>query len=308
MLDPAATLEALRPILGDPAIEKVGQNIKYDMLALERAGVELAGPVTDTMILSYLLESGERNHNLDQLSQRLLDHTMIPITDLIGKGKNQGRMDQVAVDRVAEYAGEDADATWRIEAILAAKVRDEGLWDLYAELERPLIAVLARMEAAGVEVDVARLQQLSREFAERIATIETEIYALAGRTFNINSGPQLRQVLFDELKLPSLQKTPGGEQSTAQEVLEELALEAPVSRPALAASPARQAQEHLPRRAPGAGASRGRPDSRLVQPERRGDRPAELERPQPPEHPGAHRGRPPDPPGVHRGPAGLAAA
>ena len=208
-------------------IEKVGQNIKYDMLALRRAGVELAGPVTDTMVLSYLLESGERNHNLDQLSQRLLDHTMIPITDLIGKGKNQGRMDQVAVDRVAEYAGEDADATWRIETILTAKVREQGLWTLYAELERPLIAVLARMEAAGVEVDVERLKQLSREFAERIAAIETEVYALAGRTFNINSGPQLRQVLFDELKLPSLQKTPGGEQSTAQEVLEELALKHP---------------------------------------------------------------------------------
>ena len=118
----------MRPILGDPEIEKVGQNIKYDMLALGRAGAPLEGPVTDTMVLSYLLESGERNHNLDQLSQRLLDHTMIPITDLIGKGKSQGRMDQVAVDRVADYAGEDADATWRIETILSAKVRDQGLW------------------------------------------------------------------------------------------------------------------------------------------------------------------------------------
>ena len=106
---------SLRPILTDPAVEKVGQNIKYDMLALGRAGLEMAGPFTDTMVLSYLLESGERNHNLDQLSQRLLDHDMIPITDLIGKGKNQLRMDQVAVERVAEYAGEDADATWRIE-------------------------------------------------------------------------------------------------------------------------------------------------------------------------------------------------
>ena len=227
LLDPAVTLDALRPILGDPTIEKVGQNIKYDILALKRAGVDLHGPLTDTMVLSYLLESGERNHNLDQLSQRLLDHTMIPITDLIGKGKNQSRMDQVAVDRVAEYAGEDADATWRIETILASKVRTEGLWTLYAELERPLIAVLAGMEAAGVKVDVERLKQLSREFAERIATIETEAFRLAGRTFNINSGPQLRQVLFDELKLPSLQKTPGGEQSTAQDVLEELALKHP---------------------------------------------------------------------------------
>ena len=124
------------------------------MLVLGRAGLEIAGPVTDTMVLSYLLESGERNHNLDQLARRLLDHTMIPITDLIGKGKGQLTMDQVEVAKVADYAGEDADATWRIESILAPKVREEGLWDLYAELERPLIAVLARMEAAGIRVDL----------------------------------------------------------------------------------------------------------------------------------------------------------
>jgi len=228
LLDPVAALAALRPILADNQVEKVGQNVKYDMLALKRAGVELAGPVTDTMLLSYLLESGERNHNLDQLSERLLDHKMIPITDLIGKGKKQGRMDQVEVARVAEYAGEDADATWRIEQILTPKVRDEGLWTLYADLERPLIAVLAGMEAAGIKVDVELLRKMGREFSERMAAIEAEVYAAAGRPFNINSGPQLRQVLFEELKLPSLQKTPGGEQSTAQEVLEALALNHPL--------------------------------------------------------------------------------
>ncbi len=227
-LDEAATLAGLRPILEDPAVEKVGQNIKYDMLALHGAGVELAGPITDTMILSYLLESGERNHNLDQLSQRLLGHEMIPITALIGKGKAQRRMDEVNVAKVAEYAGEDADATWRIESILAPKVRAEGLWDLYADLERPLISVLARMERAGVAVDVARLRQLSDEFAQQMTGIESEVYRLAGRPFNINSPPQLRQVLFDELKLPSLSRTPGGEQSTAQDVLEELALKHPL--------------------------------------------------------------------------------
>ena len=123
VLDPHHVLAGLAPILADPQYEKVGQNLKYDMLALGRAGVVIDGPITDTMILSYLLESGERNHNLDQLSQRLLGHTMIPITDLIGKGKKQGRMDQVDVAKVAEYAGEDADATWRIEAILAPKVK-----------------------------------------------------------------------------------------------------------------------------------------------------------------------------------------
>jgi DNA polymerase-1 len=223
ILDPTPTLEALRPILEGPKAEKIGQNIKYDLLAFQRAGVSLGGPLTDTMVLSYLLESGERNHNLDQLSQRLLNHVMIPITDLIGKGRNQLRMDQVDVPRVAEYAGEDADATWRIHALLAARVQEEGLRGLYDELERPLISVLAEMEATGIAVDVPLLKRLSSEFAGRLEAIETEIYHQAGKTFNIASGPQLRQVLFDDLKLPSLQKTPGGDRSTSQEVLEELA-------------------------------------------------------------------------------------
>ncbi|MGC8642894.1 MAG: DNA polymerase I [Isosphaeraceae bacterium] len=228
VLDPSMVLEGLKPLLSNSSIEKVGQNIKYDMLALGRAGVEIRGPITDTMVLSYLLESGERNHSLDQLSQRLLGHTMIPITDLIGKGKKQMRMDQVDVSKVAEYAGEDADATWRIEAILTAKVQAEGLWKLYAEVERPLISILAGMERAGVKVDVGRLGELSRDFAARLGTLEEDIYKLAGGPFNINSQPQLQEVLFDRLKLPPQKKTPRGEQSTAQDVLEELALKHPL--------------------------------------------------------------------------------
>lgn len=227
-LDLATTLEQLRPVLTNPSTEKVGQNLKYDMLVLSRYGIEIAGPISDTMVLSYLLESGERNHNLDQLSHRYLDHTMVPITDLIGKGKTQKTMDQVEVARVAEYAGEDADATWRLDAILAAKVREEGLWSLYDELERPLITILARMEVAGIKVDVPLLSRLSQEFGDRMSAIEAEIYTHAGHPFNIGSGPQLRQVLFEELKLPSLQKTPKGEPSTAQEVLEELAAKHPL--------------------------------------------------------------------------------
>ena len=147
------------------------------MLVLGRAGIELAGPVTDTMVLSYLLESGERNHNLDQLAQRLLDHAMIPITDLIGKGKNQITMDQVEVAKVAEYAGEDADATWRIEAILAAKVRAEGLWDLYADLERPLIARPGRDGGGGRQGRRRSGSGSSRSSSPPSSTaIEEEIY------------------------------------------------------------------------------------------------------------------------------------
>jgi DNA polymerase-1 len=230
VLDLEATLAALRAALGNPAAEKIGQNLKYDLLVLARHGVEVAGPITDTMVLSYLLESGERNHNLDQLSQRFLNHAMIPITDLIGKKKPQLTMDQVEVARVAHYAGEDADATLRIEKLLAGMVRDEGLWNLYAEVERPLIAVLAGMETAGIKVDVPLLNRLSTEFAARLDAIESEIYTLAGHPFNIGSVQQLRQVLFEELGLPSLQKTAGGESSTAQEVLEELAAKHPLPR------------------------------------------------------------------------------
>jgi DNA polymerase-1 len=230
VLDPDATLQALRPALTNPKTEKVGQNLKYDMLVLRRAGIELSGPVTDTMVLSYLLESGERNHNLDELARRFLDHTMIPITALIGKGKAQLLMDQVEIPKIAAYAGEDADAAWRLEAILGPRTRSEGLWDLYAALERPLIAVLAEMEAAGITVDVQRLRSLSKEFSERLNAIETEIFNLAGHAFNIASGPQLSQVLFQELKLPVVKKTPGGEPSTAVEVLEELANRHPLPR------------------------------------------------------------------------------
>ncbi|MEW4569944.1 DNA polymerase I [Tautonia sp. JC769] len=229
-LDQAATLEALAPILSDPAREVVGQNLKYDYLVLGKLGVALSESISDTMVLSYLLESGERNHNLDELARRLLDHSMIPIASLIGKGKLQTTIDTVAIDRVAAYAGEDADAAWRLDAILAPKVREEGLGDLYETVERPLIAVLARMEATGIAVDVEKLRQLSTEFADRLETIRGEIYEIAGREFNIGSAQQLRQILFEDLKLKPTKKTPGGEPSTDAEVLEALSAEHPLPR------------------------------------------------------------------------------
>ena len=230
VLDAESTWKALKPILENPATEKVGQNIKYDLLVLDRQGGKVQGPLTDTMILSYLLESGERNHGLDDLAPRLLNHKMIPISDLIGKGKNQKRMDEIDVEVVTEYAGEDADAAWRLEGLLAPKIRAEGLWDLYADLERPLISILAEMEKAGIKVDVRRLRELSAEFGARMDVIETQIYEAAGRTFNIGSGPQLRVILFEELKLPIVLKTPKGEASTAAEVLEILAPKHPLPR------------------------------------------------------------------------------
>ncbi|MBY0588054.1 DNA polymerase I [bacterium] len=223
-LTPAETLEALRPILENPAIEKIGQNIKYDMVVLRRAGIRLAGLSFDTMIASYLLEPGERNHNLDELSQRLLQHETIKIDSLIGKGgkgKIQRRMDQVPVKEVAEYAGEDADVAWRVAEILRPRIEKDALGKLLDDVEIPLVEVLAEMEATGIRIDVKRLKELSYDFADRIADIEEAAHRTAGKEFNLDSPTQLRRILFDELKLPVIKRTKTGP-STDQEVLEEL--------------------------------------------------------------------------------------
>ena len=230
VLDLQLVIQSLKPILERREVEIIGQNLKYDMLVLKKYGITLAPALTDTMVLSYLLESGERNHSLNELSKRMLQHTMIPIDSLIGKGKNQLGMDQVQVESVTEYAAEDADAAWRLEAVLTPQLREQELWSLYTEVERPLIAVLAGMEAAGVAVDVRKLKALSHEFGSRIDQTREEIHQLAGHSFNIASGPQLRVVLFEELKLPVTKKTPKGEPSTDAEVLEELAPKHPIAR------------------------------------------------------------------------------
>lgn len=224
-LDPGDTLDKLRPILTNPEIEKVGQNLKYDIAVLRAAGVELAGVAFDTMVASYLLEPGERNHNLDELSQKLLSHETIKITELIGdkgKGKTQKLMSQVPVARIAEYAGEDAVVALRLTHILEPRIKNAQLDKLAQELEFPLIEVLAEMEYHGIRVDPKRLKEMSADFADRLERIEIEAHQLAGHEFNLDSPTQLRKVLFDELKLPVIKRTPSGP-STDQEVLEELA-------------------------------------------------------------------------------------
>jgi DNA polymerase-1 len=185
----------------------------------------LAGVAGDPMVADYLLRAGERGHNMEDLANRYLDHQVIPITDLIGKkGKNQLRMDQVPAARIAEYAGEDADVAWRLCELLEPKLRDEGLRKLYDDLEVPLIEVLAELEFNGIRLDIPLLEKLGRELGEQLVGIEREICDLAGRPFNIASPKQLRQVLFDELKLPAQRKTGiTGEASTNQETLERLA-------------------------------------------------------------------------------------
>ncbi|TWT89630.1 DNA polymerase I [Pseudobythopirellula maris] len=222
VLDPAATLDALRPVLENPAIEKIGQNLKYDLTVLRAAGVRVEGVAFDTMIASYLLDAGERTHNLDHLAQRYLGHTNTKIEELIGKGKNQKRMDTVSVAAVSDYAAEDADVPLRLAPILQDRLDERGLSTLCDDVETPLVGVLSEMEYHGVRVDAERLGELSERFAERMQTLAEEIEELAGHPFNLASPKQLAEVLFQELRLPVVKKTKTGP-STDASVLEQLA-------------------------------------------------------------------------------------
>jgi DNA polymerase-1 len=224
VVDPQSVVDALRPILEDAAVEITNQNIKYDMLVLRRAGIRLAGIGVDPMVASYLLEAGARSHSLDELARRYLTHEMIPITNLIGKGLFQKPMDQVDIPLVAEYAVEDAEVAWELAELLGEKLRGLGLWELYWDLERPLIEVLVEMQANGIRVDAAQLRDQSRDVAQRLEGIKREIYEKAGREFNIDSPKQLQQILFVDLKLPVIRRTKTGA-STDQEVLEQLAIQ-----------------------------------------------------------------------------------
>lgn len=221
-LDPAIVRDALRPVLENPGIRKIGQNLKYDMVVLRSAGIQLRGVACDTMVADYLIDPGERNHSLDDLAKRYLGHTTIKISELIGKGKKQKRMDEVPVAQVAPYAAEDADVPLRLTPVLESRLDEEGLAGLYRDLEVPLIDVLAEMEFNGIKVDVNRLGELGQRFGERMASLEQEIHALAGGPFNIDSRKQLSRVLFEDLDLPVVKKTKTGP-STDAEVLGELA-------------------------------------------------------------------------------------
>ena len=225
-LDPSATLEALRPVLEDPAIGKIGQNLKYDMIVLRTAGVALAGMTFDTMVASYLLDAGRRNHNLNDLAKQYLNHATIKIEELIGSGKHQKRMDQVPVAQVADYAAEDA---WLPVGLGRSwpKARPQGLAELLAKLDLPLVEVLAEMEYTGIKVDVGRLAEFRRRFGPRMAALEQEMYELAGCRFNIASPKQLQQLLFVEKKLPVVKRTKTGP-STDVAVLEALAARHPL--------------------------------------------------------------------------------
>ena len=213
----------LAPALQHPEIEKVGQNIKFDILALRKYGVRVKGPLFDTMLAHYLLNP-ELRHGMDYLAETYLKYKTVPIEDLIGpKGKKQASMRTVPIEQIKEYAAEDADVTLRLKHYFAPLLKQEGLESLFFEMEMPLIYVLAEMEATGVKLDTNALKQSSEVLSQQLSTLEESIYDLAGQSFNINSTKQVGEILFEKLKLDEkAKKTKTGGYSTSEEVLEKI--------------------------------------------------------------------------------------
>lgn len=224
-LDLAQTLAKLQPVLENPEIQKIGQNIKYDETIFFRHGIKLQGVAYDTMLESYTLDSTGR-HNMDDLAKRYLGHTTITFEELAGKGKNQLTFDQIPLEQAAEYAAEDADITMKLHQTLWQKLQAEpSLVELFNQLEMPLVSVLSRIERNGVLLDSELLSQQSNEIANRLLELEQQAHELAGEPFNLASTKQLQEILFTKLGLPIVKKTPKGAPSTNEEVLEELAYE-----------------------------------------------------------------------------------
>ena len=217
----------LRPLLESDAVLKVGQNIKYDMVVLARHGIAVA-PIDDTMVMSFCLDAGRGElapwgHGMDELAQRLLGHTTIAFKDVTGTGKKAISFGEVPLADATRYAAEDAEVTWRLHQVLRPRLADEGGTRIYARVDRPLVPVVARMEATGIKVDREQLSRLSGEFAARIADLEAVIHDKAGGSFTIGSPKQLGDVLFDRLGYKGGKKGKSGQYSTDQSVLENLA-------------------------------------------------------------------------------------
>ena len=218
-----AVLDVLRPVLEGDA-EKIGHNLKYDLLLLAQHGLEVRGPLVDTMVAHYLV-APEEAHNLDDVSRAVLNYKMVPISDLIGDEAAPDTMREVDVAEAAPYACEDADIALRLANELEGRLEEGNVLDIARDIEFPLIHVLAAMEHTGIRLDTGVLNEISEGLEERLDTIETDIFELAGETFNINSPQQLGKILFEKLDLPVISKTPTGNPSTKESVLQELSTE-----------------------------------------------------------------------------------
>ena len=215
-------LAKLKPLLEDPAVLKVGHNLKYDMQILANLGIAIT-PIDDTMLLSYVVDAGAHGHGLDELAELHFGHTTIKFSDVAGSGKKQVTFDHVPLDQARDYAAEDADITLRLHGVLKRQLLEEHLVTVYETIERPLVPVLLDMELAGILVDRVELARLSQRFAEKMATLEKEIHKLAGHPFNIGSPKQLGEVLFDEMGISGGKKGKTGAYSTGADILEGLA-------------------------------------------------------------------------------------
>ncbi|MEP1448378.1 MAG: DNA polymerase I [Paraglaciecola sp.] len=228
-LDRNQVLNALRPLLENPAIKKVGQHLKYDKNVLANYNINLQGIAYDTMLESYVLNSVATRHDMDSLAEFYLGKSTIHFEDIAGKGAKQLTFNQIEVKKAAPYAAEDADITLQLHNVLWQKLSsEEDLVSVFEEIELPLSPVLAKMEQFGVLIDSQKLAQQSQDLASRILELEKEVHELAGEEFNLGSPKQLQEILYKKMDLPVLKKTPKGAPSTAEEVLQELAINYPL--------------------------------------------------------------------------------
>jgi len=216
-------LEKIKPILEDPSIKKVGQNIKFDFIVLKQNGIEV-NPIEDTMLISYTLDAGSNRHNLDTLSEIHLEHKTISYKELVGTGKNKLNFSDIELDKATEYAAEDADVTLRLYNHLKARLDEEKLNKVYEFFEKPMVKLLSKLEFNGIKIDDLYLKKLSKKFEERLRKIEKAIYLIAGKEFNIASPKQLGEIIYTKLKIAKLRKTKKGSLATSANILEGLAL------------------------------------------------------------------------------------
>ncbi len=227
-LDFDATLARLKPILEDPAVKKLGQNVKYDQHILANHGIQLRGVEHDTLLQSYVLES-HRPHDMDSLASRHLDVKTIKFEEVAGKGANQIGFDQVSIETATEYSAEDADITLQLHRHLHPQVeRDAKLNFIYRDIEMPVMQVLQKIERNGVLLDSALLAAQSNELGHTLLALESKAHEAAGQSFNLNSPKQIQEILFDQQKLPVIKKTPSGTPSTDEDVLQQLSLDYPL--------------------------------------------------------------------------------